>query len=60
MKKIEKIILLESKLTFEELKYLKGGDIINENKIPGCECTYENPPTPVNINRESGCSCWCY
>jgi natural product precursor len=58
MKKIEKLILADAKLTSEELKLLKGGER-NINNVIDCTCTYDNGPSLVNKNNEQGCSCEC-
>ncbi|MDR2907233.1 MAG: hypothetical protein LBU91_04495 [Bacteroidales bacterium] len=60
---------MKTELTKKELKELVGGqanyqevaapDVINDNAIFGCRCTYANQSATQNKNSTGGCSCIC-
>ena len=55
------------KLSTEELNELIGGqavddftiDVINNNSVSGCDCTYPNTSAIENKNSAFGCMCRC-
>ena len=64
---MEKNIIMT--LENEELIQLKGGeqmcddevadDVINNNRVSGCKCTFNNNSVITNDNHVSGCDCVC-
>jgi natural product precursor len=59
MKKIKILYLSEGSLNSDEIKQLKGGEIVNENGPHGCTCTYYDGPSVINDNMYYGCKCEC-
>lgn len=59
---------METKLTIEEIRELKGGcqcefvkeDVLNNNQNFGCRCEYNNHSAIENRNGVQACTCSCF